>query len=161
MRIGLPTIILALVPLLGACTQSSKLSQADLCRLTVENYATLRDDPSKSAEYAAVFTKNGSFTLGPNSITGRDALMKRHKTANKDVNFNHVMDDIDIRTNMTGKSRVVVYTSARHGSHDINRVIIADYMDRFELENGQCLIAERNVAVLFDTNSARIIPTGK
>ncbi len=152
---------LVLVPLLGACAQSSNPSPAELCKTTVENYATYRDEPSKSAEYAAVFTKDGSFTLGPNTITGRDALMARHRAANKDVIFNHVMDDIEIRTNMTGKSRVIVYTSARQGSHDINRVIVADYMDRYEMENGQCLIAERNVAVLFDTNSARIIPASE
>lgn len=135
-----------------ACAPASAPSPTELCTTTVENYATYRDDPSKSAEYAALFTRDGSFTLGPNTLTGRDALAARHKTANKDVIFNHVMDDIDIRTNLTGKSRVIVYTSARQGSHDINRVIVADYLDRYEMVAGKCLIAERNVAVLFDTN---------
>ncbi len=152
---------LCLAPLVGACSQPSTPSQAELCQATVENYAKFRDDPSKSAEYGALFTEDGSFTLGPNTITGRSALIARHKAANQDIVFNHVMDDITIRNNLTGKSRVVVYTSARNGSHDINRVIVADYMDRYEMVEEQCLIAERNVAVLFDTSSARIIPTGE
>ncbi len=152
-------LCLSMVPIIGACSQSAAPSQSELCQAAVENYAAYRDDPNKSAEYGALFTEDGRFTLGPNTITGRDALVARHLAANQDVIFNHVMDDITIRNNLTGKSRVVVYTSARNGSHDINRVIVADYMDRYEMRGGQCLIAEREVAVLFDTNSARIIPT--
>lgn len=150
-----------LAPIIGACSQSQSPTHAELCRKTVTDYAAFRDDPEKSTEYGALFTEDGVFTLGPNPITGRQALIARHKAANKDVIFNHVMDDILVRADLTGKSRVIVYTSARNGSHDINRVIVADYMDRYEMSGGKCMIAERNVAVLFDTNSARIIPGGK
>lgn len=152
---------LCLAPLIGACSLSQNPTHAELCRETVLDYASFRDDPDTSQEYGLLFTQDGSFTLGPNTITGRKALIARHKTANERVVFNHVMDDILVRADLTGKSRVIVYTSARNGNHDITRVIVADYMDRYEIKGGKCLIADRNVAVLFDTNSARIIPTGQ
>ena len=149
------TCVLALslsVMVFSGCNNKETKSptQAELCEQTILDYARLRDEVDQAEAYGELFTENGIFELGPNVIKGQDALKDRHKAANKDTTFNHVMDDISIN-GKTGKSRVVVYTQDRNGSEDITRVIIADYDDKFELQDGKCLISERKVNVLFDT----------
>lgn len=154
------TFVLTLT--LGACAQSSAdLDPSALCAQTVAEYAELRDDPSKSLEYGDLFTKDGSFIMGPNIIRGQDALIARHKSSNQSTVWNHVMDDINISDDLTGQSRVIVYTSDRKSADDITRVIIADYQDRYEIVEGVCLISERKVSVVYDTHGARIIPTAQ
>jgi len=153
-----------LVPftLLTACSQAAQTpSQSELCQQTVLDYATFRDDPTKSSDYANLFTEDGQFKMGSNQNTGRNALINRHKAANKNTIFNHIMDGIEINSDLTGTSRVVVYTKNKSDADNINRVIIADYTDKFEMVDGKCLIANRKVSVVFDTSAARIIPADK
>lgn len=161
MRILTPTFGLGLVAtFLAACSFSGKqLSQSELCLQTVRDYAELRDDMSKAKAYGDLFTENGRFTLGPNTVTGRDALIARHQAANKAAIFSHVMEDMEI-DGLTGKSRVVVYTKDRKAPDKITRVIIADYADEYAMIDGKCLISDRKVSVVYDTNAVRVIPAG-
>ena len=145
---------------LAACSPSkAPPTQTFLCTQTVLDYAELRDDSSKAAEYGRLFTEDGRFQLGPNIVEGRQALMARHRAANETTIFSHVMEDIEI-IGLTGKSRVVVYTKNRADSDKVTRVIIADYADSYEMVDDKCLISDRKVSVVYDTNAARIIPAG-
>ncbi len=152
MRIPTPTFVSILAAThLAACSFPEPTpSRMDLCQQTVIDYATYRDDPNRAEAYGQLFSQNGQFTLGPNTVIGRDALIERHKSANTNTVFSHVMENIKI-DGLSGKSRVVVYTKNRQQGAEINRVIIADYIDKFEITNGRCLIADREVSVVFDT----------
>ena len=142
----------------GGCQpedRSKTVSTADLCAQTVRDYALLRDDPAQAAAYGALFTNEGSFTLAGNTVTGRDALIARHKAANENAVWRHNMTDIDITKTdgkVTGRTRFVVYTGARGDEPGpVTREIIGYYDDIFVLENERCLLQDRRVVVEFDS----------
>ena len=149
------SLILGSVGVLAACSPPS-VSPAQKCLQTVLAYADLRDDPTKATEYGALFSYNGTFTLGPNTVTGRDAIIERHISANSAMRWNHVMDgDIEVSDDLKGQSRVIVYTTPLDGTDgQVTRFIVANYHDQFEMGvSNNCLIKARRVEVLFDSTA--------
>ena len=148
-------LFLSLVSLCGisACS-APKVSNAQKCTQTVLDYADLRDDPNKAEAYGALFSEDGTFTLGPNTATGRAAIIKRHESTNAAMQWNHIMDDIKVTDDLSGTSRVIVYTTPLGVETDVSRFIVADYIDKFEIaRSGKCLIKSRSVNLIFDSNA--------
>ena len=145
---------LVLAMFLGGC--SPKLDTILACSETVESYAVLRDDPSTATDYAALFTEDGSFELGGQVVTGREALAERHDLANDNAVWRHNItytDIIEQNGELSGRSRFVIQTGPRGASPGpVTREIIGFYEDKFTLEGGECLIASRKVHIEFDTH---------
>ncbi len=147
-------LYLTLAAFLSACGKSpqSKASSLNSCKQTVLDYADLRDDPGKAEAYGDLFTQTGTFTLGPNTITGRNALIARHKAANGLAAWHHTMENIHIaEDNQTGLSRVIVYTTPKDDNEVVTRMIVAEYIDKFQIIDGKCKITDRQVRVIHDS----------
>ena len=152
---------LAAVSFLYGCHEPSSLTPvkkgletipSELCEATVRNYAALRDN-GPAEEYANLFTKDGTFTLGPNITTGRAALAARHVEANKTALWRHNILDVEISEvggQLIGVSRFIIYTGPHPAPSKNPREIIGDYMDTFVIENGACLISSRSAHIVFD-----------
>jgi len=140
--------------LITACQQQPRTMA--MCEQTVRDYADHRDNPAAVEKYGNLFTDNGTFSLGGETVTGKAALIERHKTANDAAMWNHVMDKISVQPDLTGKSRVVVYTTPKNGNEkNVTRFIVADYIDRFEVIASGCKIADRQVNIIFDSAAKR------
>jgi len=138
------------ISVLAAC--SNQQTPTQLCNQTVKDYAALRDNPETAETYAGLFTDDGIFVLGPNPVSGRDALMARHQASHENSNWLHDMNKISITDAdgaVSGVSRVTVKTSAKNDPKT-ERTIVADYIDIFEMADGKCLIKSRTVKVLTD-----------
>lgn len=140
--------------LLGSCGNvSDGQSAAQLCKQTVYDYARLRDEgPAK--DYADLFTEDGQFTLGKTITKGRDALIKRHESANKAALWRHYMLDVKIEEDdgaLKGVSRFLIYTAPHPAPAKNPREIIGDYRDTFVIVDGVCKISDRQVRIIFDS----------
>ena len=99
---------------IAACQQPPRTMA--MCEQTVRDYAAHRDNPDAADDYGNLFTESGTFTLGDETLKGRAALIERHKSANDAARWNHVMDEISVQPDLTGKSRVIVYTNPKNGN---------------------------------------------
>lgn len=128
-------------------------TRTELCTQTVLDYAVLRDN-GPAEDYAALFTADGTFTLGPNVTAGHNALIARHTSANAAALWRHNMVDVRIEDSgdgLSGQSRFIIYTAPHPAPAQAPREIIGDYIDTFRVENGVCKIASRSVKIIFDT----------
>ena len=125
--------------ILVACAQTAPIQ---LCETTISNYAKYRDNPETADLYANLFTDEGTFTLGPNTTTGRDALSARHTGSHQSATWQHKMGASQVSNDngiINGVSNVTVKTSPKDDAKTI-RTITADYIDTFEIVAGTCLI---------------------
>ncbi len=140
---------------LTAC--DSKPTSIDLCQETVSNYAWLRDSPDQADAYAALFSKNGTFTLAGQVIEGREALANRHRIANQNAVWRHNMIDVEVADKdgtLSGQTRFIVQTGPRSDRPGpVTREIVGSYTDVFEIVGDKCLIKSRLVSVDFDTKT--------
>ena len=144
--------------LLAACNQQPRTMA--MCEQTVRDYAAHRDNPDAGVDYGNLFTENGAFTLGGETISGRAALIERHKSANEVASWNHVMDEISVWPDLTGESRVIVYTTPKDGDESkVTRFIIADYIDQFAVISSGCKIADRQVSIVYDSAAKENLKT--
>ena len=150
MKLGLKVAIGISLFSLVACEQ--KTTSIELCETTISNYASYRDNPETADLYANLFTAEGTFTLGPNTTTGRDALSSRHTGSHKSATWQHEMGMAQVTNNdgvISGVSNVTVKTSPRNDLKT-TRIITADYIDMFEIVAGACLIKSRAVKIVSD-----------
>ena len=136
--------------LVSACAQ--KTTPIELCETTISDYAKYRDNPETADLYANLFADDGSFTLGPNTTTGRDALSARHTGSHGSATWGHEMGTTKVTDNngaISGVSSVTVKTSPKNDLKT-TRTITADYIDTFEIVSGTCLIKSRSVKLVSD-----------
>ncbi len=150
MKIDLKLAAVVSILILIACTQKSTLIK--LCETTISDYAKYRDNPETADLYANLFTPDGSFTLGSNTVTGRDALSARHAGSHESATWQHKMGSTELSNDneaITGVSRVTVKTSPKDNPKTI-RTIVADYQDTFAIVDAACLIKARGVKIVLD-----------
>ena len=149
------TILVCAAALVLGCSPDMVTPKAEtLCEQTVRAYGPLRDNGPAQA-YADLFTKDGSFTLGPNTTTGRAALMARHAASNQTARWQHFMQDVGINVGdagaITGQTRFLIFTGKRSEKPSAPaRQIIGTYHDEFAIVDGSCKIKSRWIEIVFD-----------
>ena len=120
----------------------------DDCRQVVLDYAYYRDRPDADG-VANLFTKDGTFTIGPDTFSSREAIRNRITAAADGPIFRHMMSTIHIEPlspdSATGISYASVYIAP---PGDLPRQVsayaaIGEYHDTFVREGETCKIKAR------------------
>jgi hypothetical protein len=120
----------------------------DDCRQVVLDYAYYRDRPDADG-VANLFTLDGTFTIGPDTFSSREAIRNRIALGTDGPLFRHMMSTIHIepvsKDEASGISYATVYVAP---PGDLPRQVSAfaalgEYHDSFVREGGTCKIKVR------------------
>ena len=151
-------ILLTVLSLMSCSSASAENLMTRACTDTANQYPYSRDRLLYE-EYAELFTQDASFQIEGNpKVQGREAIVNALKSRGPNKVTRHINNVVDMRVtgpqSLEGVSYVQVWSVDRdaydEGKNTVSSPwIIGEYHDKFEMDEGRCLIKERFVKIIY------------